>query len=137
MEMLYIDLRSPTGGRLEIIVVAARIHSCTNISSIDSYLMHLCVEKAMDVFLAIDKMEVAILHSSCTRTFSSTREETCLSLLEPQCLLGVRTTYSAAKSLQSCLTLCDPIDSSPQGSLVPGILQPKTLVWVVISFSNA
>ena len=77
--MLHIDLRSPAGGRLEIIVVAARIHSCTDISSIDSYLMHLCVEKSMDVFLAFDKMEVAILHSCCTGTFSSTREETCLS----------------------------------------------------------
>ena len=43
----------------------------------------------------------------------------------------------AAKSLQSCPTLCDPIDSSPPGSPVPGILQAKTLDWVVISFSNA
>ena len=44
---------------------------------------------------------------------------------------------AAAKSLQSCLTLCDPIDSSPPGSSVPGILQPRTLEWVAISFSNA
>jgi len=44
---------------------------------------------------------------------------------------------AAAKSLQSCLTLCDPIDSSPPGSPVPGILQARTLEWVVISFSNA
>ena len=43
----------------------------------------------------------------------------------------------AAKSRQSCLTLCDPIDSSPPGSAVPGILQAKTLEWVTISFSNA
>ena len=43
----------------------------------------------------------------------------------------------AAKSLQSCLTLCDPIDGSPQGSPVSGILQAKTLEWVAISFSNA
>ena len=42
-----------------------------------------------------------------------------------------------AKSLQSCLTLCDPIDGSPQGSPVPGILQARTLEWVAISFSNA
>ena len=41
------------------------------------------------------------------------------------------------KSLQSCPTLCDPIDSSPPGSPVPGILQARTLEWVVISFSNA
>ena len=44
---------------------------------------------------------------------------------------------TAAKSLQSCPTLCDPIDGSPPGSPVPGILQTRTLKWVVISFSNA
>jgi len=44
---------------------------------------------------------------------------------------------AAAKSLQSCLTLCDPIDGSPPGSPVPGILQARTLEWVTISFSNA
>ena len=44
---------------------------------------------------------------------------------------------AAAKSLQSCPTLCDPIDSSPLGSFVPGILQARTLEWVAISFSNA
>ena len=43
----------------------------------------------------------------------------------------------AAKSLQSCLTLCDPIDCSPPGSPIPGILQARTLEWVAISFSNA
>ena len=44
---------------------------------------------------------------------------------------------AAAKSLQSCPTLCDPIDGSPPGSSVPGILQARTLGWVAISFSNA
>ena len=44
---------------------------------------------------------------------------------------------AAAKSLQSCLTLWDPIDGSPPGSPVPGILQARTLEWVGISFSNA
>ena len=44
---------------------------------------------------------------------------------------------AAAKSLQSCPTLCDPIDGSPPGSPVPGILQARTLEGVVISFSNA
>ena len=43
---------------------------------------------------------------------------------------------TAAKSLQSCPTLCDPIDGSPPGSPVPGILQARTLEWVAISFSN-
>ena len=44
---------------------------------------------------------------------------------------------AAAKSLQSCLTLCDSIDISPPGSPAPGILQARTLEWVSISFSNA
>ena len=44
---------------------------------------------------------------------------------------------AAAKSLQSCLTLCDPIHGSPPGSPVPGILQARKLEWVAISFSNA
>jgi len=44
---------------------------------------------------------------------------------------------AAAKSLQLCPTLCDPIDGSPPGFPVPGILQTRTLEWVAISFSNA
>ena len=44
---------------------------------------------------------------------------------------------AAAKSFQSCPTLCDPIDGSPSGSAIPGILQARTLEWVAISFSNA
>ena len=46
-------------------------------------------------------------------------------------------TAAAAKSLQSCPTLCDPIDGSPPGLAVPGILQARTLEWVAFSFSNA
>ena len=45
-------------------------------------------------------------------------------------------TAAAAKSLQSCPTLCDPIDGSPPGSPVPGILQARTMEWVAISPSN-
>ena len=44
---------------------------------------------------------------------------------------------AAAKSLQSCPTLCDPIDGNPSGSPVPGILQARTLEWVAMSFSSA
>ena len=56
---------------------------------------------------------------------------------------GYNTQYSecaaaaAAKSLQSCLTLCDPIDGSPPGSPIPGVLQARILEWVAISFSHA
>ena len=49
--------------------------------------------------------------------------------------LAVFAAAAAAKSLQSCPTLCDPIDSSPPGSPVPGILQARTLEWVAISFN--
>ena len=44
---------------------------------------------------------------------------------------------AAAKSLQSCPTLCDPVDGSPPGSAVPGILQARTLEWVAIAFSDS
>ena len=53
------------------------------------------------------------------------------------CVLTLGVAAAAAKSLQLCPTLCDPIDSSPPGSPVPGILQARTLKWVAISFSNA
>ena len=50
---------------------------------------------------------------------------------------SIKIAAAAAKSLQSCPTLCDPIDGSPPDSPVPGILQARTLEWVAISFSNA
>ena len=50
--------------------------------------------------------------------------------------LAAAAAAAAAKSLQSCPTMCDPIDDSPPGSAVPGILQARTLEWVAISFSN-
>ena len=66
----------------------------------------------------------------------SENEYTTQSNLYIQCN-SYQSAAAAAKSLQSCLTLCDPIDSSPPSSFVPGILQAKTLEWVAISFSNA
>ena len=59
-------------------------------------------------------------------------------LLEAECSgFSYKYAAAAAKSLQSCPTLCDPIDGGPPGSPVPGILQARTLEWVTISFSNA
>ena len=52
-------------------------------------------------------------------------------------VVGPVAATAAAKSLQSCPTLCDPIDGSPPGSTVPEILQARTLEWVAASFSNA
>ena len=65
------------------------------------------------------------------------RTEGCkeLDMTEQLTLLILMLCY--AKSLQSYLTLCDPIDGSPPGSPIPGILQARTLEWVAISFSNA
>ena len=51
--------------------------------------------------------------------------------------LSLLTAAATAESFQSCPTLCDPIDGSPPGSPIPGILQARTLEWVAISFSNA
>ena len=56
---------------------------------------------------------------------------------EPGQAAELATGPAAAKPLQSCPTLCDPIDGSPPGSRVPGILQARTLEWVTIFFSNA
>jgi len=52
-------------------------------------------------------------------------------------MLAAAAAAAAAKSLQPCPTLCDPIDGSPPGSPIPGILQARTLEWVAISFSSA
>ena len=61
-----------------------------------------------------------------------------LKLICPSSVLLISTVKTAAaKSLKSCPTLCDPIDGSPPGSPVPGILQARTPEWVAISFSNA
>ena len=54
-----------------------------------------------------------------------------------KCIKHIYAAAATAKLLQSCLTLCDPTDSSPPGCPIPGILQERTLEWVAISFSNA
>ena len=77
---------------------------------------------------------VAISHS---RGSSQPRDWTCISSVSCIASGFFTAAAAAAKSLQSCPTLCDPIDGSPPGSPVPGILQARTLEWVAISFSNA
>ena len=68
----------------------------------------------------------------------SVGEAGCTGMRVAQFLRMIRAAAAAAaKSLQSCPTLCDPTDGSPPGSPVPGILQARTLEWVAISFSNA
>ena len=72
-----------------------------------------------------DPLEKEMATNTCIRTWEMPWTE------EPGKL------QSAAKSFQSCSTLCDPRDGSPPGSPVPGILQARTLEWIAISFSNA
>ena len=83
---------------------------------------------------------------SCSSGSAQLRDQTCISCIDRWILSPLRQQGSpdedaaaaaAAKSLQSCLILCDPIDSSPPGAPVPMILQARTLEWVAISFSNA
>ena len=75
-------------------------------------------------------------------THSTNAAETCMAKMDRHMksllsLIILSAAATAAKSLQLCLTLCDPIDGSPPGSLVPVILQARTLEWVAVSFPNA
>jgi len=71
----------------------------------------------------------------CIRTvMQRSRYSDAISLARTQATLNVSTAAAAAKSRQSCPTLCNPIDGSPTGSSVPGILQARTLEWVAIAF---
>ena len=69
------------------------------------------------------------------RLFDDGHSDWCEVILH--CSFDMHFSAAAAKSLQSCPTLCDPIDGSPPGSPVLGILQARILEWVAISFSNA
>ena len=80
------------------------------------------------------------LHGYCGYWFLKSIFKICFQrkiCLYTQLLFSHSAAAAAAKSLQSCPTLCDPIDGSPPGFPVPGILQARTLEWVAISFSNA
>ena len=72
---------------------------------------------------------------SSSHPFSS-RKATISLDYDPTLMTSFNPTAAAAKLLELCLTLCDPIDGSPLGSPVPGILQARTLEWVAISFSH-
>ena len=80
--------------------------------------------------------EATAMRNPCT----ATREQPLFTVAREKSLKQQRPSTAAAaaaKSLQSCPTLCDPRDGSPPGSAVPGILQARTLEWVAIPFSNA
>ena len=83
-----------------------------------------------------DKKSKGFIGTSAAERWSKNKQETTL-LAYSLSLFFIWGAAASAKSLQSCSTLCDPIDGSPPGFPVPGILQARTLEWVAISFSNA
>ena len=90
------------------------------------------------IFPLYAEVPIRGLQSPHCRSCFLTQPKLWLSLILGHISGGTRQAAAAdAKSLQSCLTLCDPRDSSPPGSPIPGILQARTLEWVAISFSNA
>ena len=107
-----------------------------------SYLFPICVKFLLSLREHIYCLLSFFFFFYCLLSFSSSTKESCLFLflLKPtspaQKEIDTRVAAAAAKSLQSCLTVCDPIDGSPPGSPIPGILQARTLEWVAVSFSN-
>ena len=90
---------------------------------IDIYLIYMCIKYVSGLFiLFIYSIDLYFL---------------CLKNIWLHSMWDVSSPTAASKSLQSCPTLCDPINGSPPGSAVSGILQARTLEWVAISFSNA
>ena len=92
------------------------------------WLDRLAVQRTLKSLLQHHSSKASILRCSAFFTVQHSH---------PYMTTGKTIALTAAKSLQSCPTLCDPIDGSPTGSPVPGVLQARTLEWVAISFSNA
>ena len=78
-----------------------------------------------------------MLQTSFSNASPYTVHKFSITMIELVCALWLSLRTAAAKLLQSCPTLCDPIDSSQLGSPIPGILQARILEWVAISFSSA
>ena len=85
----------------------------------------------------LDYKEIQPVHSKGDQSWSSLEGVMLKLKLQYFGHMMQRTAAAAAKSLQSCPTLCNPIDGSPPGFPIPGILQARTLEWAAISFSNA
>ena len=102
---------------------------------VSHYLVGMPIPQLLQLYLPRD-LNIAdgnYPHRRCLRSCALSPVGDLMPIINPGCLVSA----AAAKSLQSCLTLCDPIDGSPPGSPVPGILQARILEWVAISFSNA
>ena len=135
------------------------IHHINKLKDKNCMIISIDAEKAFVCFLmVILPFKMALKHSAkelssgpkeklvmCLRGHTCVRQALfrcelfcCWLWLQGWCTNNIHwTADAAAKSLQSCLTLCDPLDGSPPGSAVPGILQARTEEWVAISFSNA
>ena len=109
--------------------------------------MDLCRQSNVPAFNMLSRLVIAFLPRNKHLLISWLRSPFAV-ILEPKCPISsvhmpsmfqfqMLHVAAAAKSLQSCPTLCDPIDGSPPDSPVPGILQARTLEWVAISFSSA
>ena len=103
-------------------------------SSKTSILRHstLFMVQLLQMYMSIGKTIALTIQNFVSRVMSLL-----YNILNTQVLRVPLNRRAAAKSLQSCPTLCDPIDGSPPGSTIPGILQARTLEWVAISLSNA
>ena len=91
------------------------------------------------VWRFLKKLEIELPYDPAIPLLGIHTEETRIEkhTCTPMFIAALFTTAAAAKSLQLCPTLCDPMDSSPPGSPIPGILQARTVEWVVISIPNA
>ena len=109
---------------LKIITFLGNLITIALIITVISIMNNVYIKTAWQYFICTALWKWFLLYRSHCRIFLSDYDK-------------FHNTAAAAKSLQSCPTLCDPIDGSPPGSAVPGILQARTLEWVAISFSNA
>ena len=111
----------------------------------DSMCVRLVIQKGTQLSLPIERGCTVSAMSAKHPLTSTGRAPGCLEVLLKPTIRGgspvpnfpsIRVFSNATKPLQSCPTLCDPVDCSPPGSPVPGILQARTLEWVAISFSQ-
>ena len=128
---------------------SSRIRDCTHVSCIGRMILYhwatrealftLCNFNCSSVQMAIHNIQHSIqnTHYTMFNTEDSKYHTWYIKLNIQHSIQDAAAAAAAAKSLQSCPTLCDPIDGSPPGCPVPGILHARTLEWVAVSFSNA
>ena len=142
---LICALAVPLTGRKITVLQGSEFHCRAAHSKVKSFFCNLCpsltpfIIDSLSLLVPSGKTQISLLlrhtlENSSHGPFKSSH--LVVQLKFPQRFL-IAAAAAAAKSLQSCPTLCDPIDGSPPGFPIPGILQARTLEWVAISFSNA